>query len=134
MASLRQIRERLRSIQSTKQIMRAMQLVSASKLKRTQNRLSQARSVLEFLDGLLQRVLATMPEISHPLCAVRTGKTSEAAIITSDAGLCGSYNTNLIQMAEGAEINGKLIHQPEGQVPLLEQTTRIDEKAAASGE
>jgi hypothetical protein len=41
---------------------------------------------------------------------------------------------NLIQMAEGAEINGKLVHQPEGQVPLLEQTTRIDEKAAASGD
>jgi hypothetical protein len=37
-------------------------------------------------------------------------------------------------MAEGAEINGKLVHQPEGQVPLLEQTTRIDEKAVASGE
>ena len=41
---------------------------------------------------------------------------------------------NLIQMAEGAEINGKLVHQPEGQVPLLEQTTRMDEKAAAVAE
>jgi hypothetical protein len=41
---------------------------------------------------------------------------------------------NLIQMAEGAEINGKLIHQPEGQVPLLEQTNRMEEKAAASRE
>jgi len=41
---------------------------------------------------------------------------------------------NLIQMAEGAEINGKLIHQPVGQVPLLEQTKQIDEKAADSVE
>ena len=46
----------------------------------------------------------------------------------------GDVYYNLIQMAEGAEINGKLVHQPEGQVPLLEQTTRIDEKVAASGE
>lgn len=50
------------------------------------------------------------------------------------ARVIGNVYYNLIQMAEGAEINGKLVHQPEGQVPLLEQTTRIDEKAAASGE
>ncbi len=50
------------------------------------------------------------------------------------ARVIGNVYYNLIQMAEGAEINGKLVHQPEGQVPLLEQTARIDEKAAASGE
>lgn len=50
------------------------------------------------------------------------------------ARVIGNVYYNLIQMAEGAEINGKLVHQPEGQVPLLEQTTRMDEKAAASGE
>jgi len=41
---------------------------------------------------------------------------------------------NLIEMAIGAEINGKLVHQPEGQVPLLEQTSRIDESAAVGAE
>ena len=46
----------------------------------------------------------------------------------------GNVYYNLIQMAEGAEIHGKLVHQPEGQVPLMEQTMRIDEKVAASGE
>ena len=50
------------------------------------------------------------------------------------ARVIGNVYYNLIQMAEGAEINGKLVHQPEGQVPLLEQTTRMDEKAAVSGE
>lgn len=50
------------------------------------------------------------------------------------ARVIGNVYYNLIQMAEGAEINGKLVHQPEGQVPLLEQTTRIDEKVAAGGE
>jgi len=52
----------------------------------------------------------------------------------STARVVGNVYYNLIQMAEGAEINGKLVHQPEGQVPLMEQTTRIDEKVAASGE
>jgi len=100
MASLRQIRSRLRSISSTKQIMRAMQLVSASKLKRAQGRLLQARAVLGFLDGLLQRVLAASPSLHHPLCAARAEGPSLLVLFTSDAGLCGAYNTNLIQLAE----------------------------------
>src|SRR3989338_3578763 len=100
MASLRVIRRSLRSVQNTKQIMRAMQLVSASKLKRAQGRLLQARLVLEFLGGLLGRVLAATPELDHPLCARREGAESAAVIFTSDTGLCGSYNTNLIHLAE----------------------------------
>ena len=100
MASIKQIRGRLRSIQSTKQIMRAMQLVSASKLKRAQGRLVQARSVLGFLDGLLERVLASTSGLDHPLCAVREDLPSTLVVFTSDAGLCGSYNANLIQLAE----------------------------------
>ena len=105
MASLRQIKQRLRSIQSTKQIMRAMQLVSGSKLKRAQGKLVQARSVLEFLDGLLQRVLATQDgPVAHPLLsgtpAPRHTGTPVLVLFTSDTGLCGSYNTNLIHLAE----------------------------------
>ncbi|MBI2175108.1 MAG: F0F1 ATP synthase subunit gamma [Candidatus Omnitrophica bacterium] len=100
MASLRQIRGRIRSIQSTQQIMRAMQLVSASKLKRAQMRLLQARAVLGFLDGLLARVLANTPGLKHPLCATHPAGPDLLVLFTSDAGLCGSYNTHLIQMAE----------------------------------
>ena len=50
------------------------------------------------------------------------------------ARVIGNVYYNLIEMAIGAEINGKLVHQPEGQVPLLEQTSRIDKSAAAVGE
>ena len=50
------------------------------------------------------------------------------------ARVTGNVYYNLIEMAIGAEINGKLVHQPEGQVPLLEQTHRIDEAAAAANE
>lgn len=100
MASLRQIRQRIRSIQGSKQIMRAMQLVSGSKFKRAQSRLLQGRQMLEFLDGLLQRVLPTVPDLQHPLAATREDAPSALLIVTSDAGLAGAYNTNLIQLAE----------------------------------
>lgn len=50
------------------------------------------------------------------------------------ARVIGNVYYNLIEMAIGAEINGKLVHQPEGHVPLIEQTTRIDQSAMAAGE
>ena len=50
------------------------------------------------------------------------------------ARVIGNVYYNLIEMAIGAEINGRLVHQPEGQVPLLEQTSRIDETAAVAAE
>ena len=101
MASIKQLRGRIKSIQSTKQIMRAMQLVSASKLQRAQGRLLQARSTLGFLDGLLQRVLAsTAAVLNHQLCRTREGAPTALVLFTSYTGLCGAYNNNLIQLAE----------------------------------
>ena len=114
MASLRQIRGRIKSTQNSKQIMRAMQLVSGSKLKRAHDRLLQAREVLGFLDEMLQRVLVSVAAresrvrgrqksaglLRHPLCERRNSGASALVIFTSDAGLCGSYNTNLMQLAD----------------------------------
>jgi len=96
-----------------------MQLVSGSKLKRAQGRLFQGRAVMEFLDGLLQRVLAASTKkgsdpfaskrgqtpnsgggLDHPLCASHGKGAAALVLMTSDAGLCGSYNTNLIHQAE----------------------------------
>jgi F-type H+-transporting ATPase subunit gamma len=74
--------------------------VSASKLKRAQSRLLQARSTLGFLDGLLQRILASVGALDHPLCRAKEGRPTAVVIFTSDTGLCGSYNNNLIQLAE----------------------------------
>ena len=100
MASLRVLRRRIRSTQNTKQIMRAMQMVSGSKLKRAQQRLLQARETMGFLDGLLARVLSATPSLTHPLCAASSASSDALALFTSDAGLCGAYNTNLIHLAE----------------------------------
>ena len=100
MASLRILRRRIRSTQNTKQIMRAMQMVSGSKLKRAQQRLLQARETMGFLDGLLARILSATPSLTHPLCATSSASSDALALFTSDAGLCGAYNTNLIHLAE----------------------------------
>ncbi len=100
MASLRVLRRRIRSTQNTKQIMRAMQMVSGSKLKRAQQRLLQARDTMGFLDGLLARVLSATPSLTHPLCAAAPASSDALVLFTSDAGLCGSYNTNLLHLAE----------------------------------
>lgn len=59
---------------------------------------------------------------------------SQRVELGATARVIGNVYYNLIKMAEGAEINGKLVHQPEGQVPLLEQTNQMDEKAAASAD
>ena len=59
---------------------------------------------------------------------------SQRVELGSTARVIGNVYYNLIEMAIGAEINGKLVHQPKGQVPLLEQTTRIDESAAVAAE
>ncbi|MEM8816111.1 MAG: polymer-forming cytoskeletal protein [Pseudomonadota bacterium] len=59
---------------------------------------------------------------------------SERVVLGPTARVVGNVYYNLIEMAIGAEINGKLVHQPEGQVPLLEQTARIDESAAVPSE
>lgn len=59
---------------------------------------------------------------------------NKRVILGSTARVIGNVYYNLIEMAIGAEINGKLVHQPEGQVPLLEQTARIDQSAAVPSE
>ena len=66
--------------------------------------------------------------VKGDLCA------SQRVELGPTARVIGNVYYNLIEMAIGAEINGKLVHQPEGQVPLLEQTTRIDESAAIAAE
>ena len=59
---------------------------------------------------------------------------NKRVILGSTARVIGNVYYNLIEMAIGAEINGKLVHQPEGQVPLLEQTAKIDQSAAVPSE
>ncbi|MCX5719842.1 MAG: ATP synthase F1 subunit gamma [Nitrospirae bacterium] len=99
MPTLRDLRKKIKSIQSTKKITKAMKMVAAAKLRRVQDRMLNFRpyaismsSVLSDLAGVAERQL-------HPLLAVRGRKTVEILVITSDKGLCGAFNTNILRAA-----------------------------------
>lgn len=101
MASLKTIRKRIGSVKSTQQITKAMKMVAAAKLRRAQEAAQAARPYAEKLAELLRTVAARAGDIPHPLLAQReTVQTIDVIVITSDRGLCGGYNSNLIRTAE----------------------------------
>ena len=101
MASLKSIRKRISSVKSTQQITKAMKMVAAAKLRRAQEAAQAARPYAEKLAELLRTVAARAGEVPHPLLAQReTAQTIDVIVITSDRGLCGGYNSNLIRTAE----------------------------------
>src|SRR3990172_3778643 len=112
MLTLRQIRRKIVASGKTKQITRTMQMVAASRLKKSEGRMLQAKPYARKLEELLIRLSQT-GQFSHPFFAVREVKNSGLIIVTSDRGLCGSYNTNIILKAEsvlkGLNNNGKII-------------------------
>jgi F-type H+-transporting ATPase subunit gamma len=101
MASLKSIRKRIGSVKSTQQITKAMKMVAAAKLRRAQEAAMEARPYAEKLGDLLQTVAARAGSESHPLLARRESVHHvDLVVITSDRGLCGAYNANLLRRAE----------------------------------
>src|SRR5271156_1866276 len=96
MATLKAIRRRIASVQSTQQVTRAMKLVSAAKLRRAQDALVKDRPYAEGLSRLAGSLLAGQ-QMAPPPDAKHAGLIT---VITSDRGLCGGYNANLIRKAE----------------------------------
>ncbi len=99
-ASLRDIRKRIASVRSTQQITKAMKMVATAKLRRAQESILAVRpyatKMFEVLSSLAERTTAE----AHPLLASREPKRVEVVVFTSDRGLCGAFNMNLIQRAE----------------------------------
>ena len=101
MASLKIIRKRISSVKSTQQITKAMKMVAAAKLRRAQEAAQAARPYAEKLAEMLRMVAARAGDVTHPLLATReTERTIDLILITSDRGLCGGFNANLIRAAD----------------------------------
>jgi F-type H+-transporting ATPase subunit gamma len=101
MASLKTIRRRISSVKSTQQITKAMKMVAAAKLRRAQDAAMRARPYAEKIRALLRAVGARVAADSHPLLAAReTERRIDLVVVTSDRGLCGGFNTNLLRRAE----------------------------------
>jgi F-type H+-transporting ATPase subunit gamma len=99
MANTRVIRNRIRSVKNIQQITRAMEMVAASKLKRAQDRVHAAGPYAEKLRLVMNEVGRSASGISHPLLAQRPVERTCIVIMTSDKGLCGAYNGNVISKA-----------------------------------
>jgi len=100
MATLKAIRKRIASVRNTQQITKAMKMVSAAKLRRAQDAAVQARPYAEKMAELLKNVAARVASETHPLLTAREEKKTQLVLFTSDRGLCGGYNANLIRSAE----------------------------------
>jgi F-type H+-transporting ATPase subunit gamma len=102
--SLRDIRNRITSVKSTRQITKAMKMVAAAKLRRAQDAVLKTRPYAQLLDKALGRVAArAAAEESttvHPLLAPRVARVAEVVVITSDRGLAGGFNSNIIRRTQ----------------------------------
>jgi len=98
--SLRDIRRRIRSVQSTRQIARAMEMVSAARLKRAQARLLSARPYADCMETVVGKVCSAGDQATHPFVATREVDSIGVCVMASDRGLCGAFNSSVIRAAE----------------------------------
>ena len=103
MANLKEVRERISSVVTTQQITKAMKLVAASKLKRAQDSITQMRPYSQVLSNMLENVMANLDGVELELGlnrSVDNPKRGLLIVMTSDRGLCGAFNANLMKQAK----------------------------------
>ncbi len=97
MATIRDIRRRIRSAKNIQQITRAMKFVSAARLRKAQERVIAARPYARQMMAVIESLAARVGGSTHPLLERREGRRIELVVITADRGLCGAYNTNILR-------------------------------------
>ena len=104
--STKDIKNRIRSMESTKQITKAMEMVAASKLRQAQNRITASRPYFELLSNTISDIVATNRDFTSPYLRKREGNRALFVVIAGDRGLAGGYNSNVIKLAV-ARMEGK---------------------------
>ena len=100
MPSLKDLRKRIGSVRSTQQITKAMKMIAAARLRRAQESAERARPYAAKLSEMFAAVVTGLSEEAHPLLARRDERRVDLIVLTSDRGLCGGYNSNLLRQAE----------------------------------
>jgi F-type H+-transporting ATPase subunit gamma len=100
MESLKILKRRIRTVSSTMQLTRAMELVSAAKLRKAQTRLVSSRPYASKMQTILENLSSASTALTHTLFEKREIKHKGLVILTSDRGLCGSYNVSIFRKAE----------------------------------
>ena len=99
--ALKEVRNRIKSVQSTQQITKAMKMVSAAKLRRAQDAITQMRPYAQKLQEMLSNIVSSSDgNVSMDLAAERPVEKVMIIVVTSDRGLCGGYNSNLIKLTK----------------------------------
>src|SRR5919197_1200790 len=110
MPSLIDLRRRIRAVKNTQQITKAMKMVAASKLRRAQERIMNARPYAIHMQHVLASVAARVDPSAHPLLEIREPRPDSRTlliVVTADKGLCGSFNTNVIKAAGAAIVESQ---------------------------
>ena len=97
--STKEIKNRIRSMESTKQITKAMEMVAASKLRRAQTQVQSSRPYFEILLSTIGDIVASTQEMSSPYLTARPVTRSAYVVIAGDRGLAGGYNNNVLKLA-----------------------------------
>ncbi len=108
MPSTRDIRRRIKSVKSTAQITKAMQLVAAAKMKKAQDQATNGRAYAELMNKILVSLKENAEDSVHPFFSEGKGDKTLVLVITSDKGLCGALNTNLLKKLITTQFDGEV--------------------------
>ena len=118
--ALKEVRNRIKSVQSTQQITKAMKMVSAAKLRRAQDAITQMRPYAQKLQEMLSNIVSNSDgDVKVALAAERPVEKVLIIVVTSDRGLCGGYNSNLIKLARQIIKEKYPQQQAKGNVQVL---------------
>ena len=118
--ALKEVRNRIKSVQSTQQITKAMKMVSAAKLRRAQDAITQMRPYAHKLQEMLSNIVSNNDgDVKVALAAERLVEKVIIIVVTSDRGLCGGYNSNLIKLAKQLIKDKYTQQQAKGNVQIL---------------
>lgn len=114
MATLRDIKKRIRAVVNTRQITKAMEMVAAARLRKAQMLVEQSRPYTEKMRLILEQISSASANFEHPFFEKRAVSNRALVVFTSDRGLCGSYNANVIRrtvqaLNEPADVGRKLV-------------------------
>ncbi len=101
MASVRDIKNRIKGVKNIQQITRTMEMVAAAKLRRAQNAAQNARPYAEKINALIHNIGSAIGHVQHPLLKRRPVKKVALVVVTSNKGLCGGFNANILRKVEG---------------------------------
>ena len=118
--ALKEVRNRIKSVQGTQQITKAMKMVSAAKLRRAQDAITQMRPYAKKLQEMLSNIVSSSDgNVNMELAAERPINKVLIIVVTSDRGLCGGYNSNLIKLAKQTITDKYAAQLAKGNVQIL---------------